>query len=83
MSKVMKHMLAVIALAAFTASGAYAVAADRTADEILKDLDATPVPKLDRCENRRPSLRPRIQSSNAKRRHQARRPDSRALQGRA
>ena len=46
MSRLMKHTLAFVAFAGLTASSALAIAADRTADEILKEL-ATVSPKLD------------------------------------
>ena len=49
MIKLMKHTFAVIAVAGFAASGGRALAADRTAAEILKDLDGVPVPKIDRA----------------------------------
>ena len=46
MSRLMKHTLAFVAFAGLTASSALAIAADRTADEILKEL-ASVSPKLD------------------------------------
>jgi thiol-disulfide isomerase/thioredoxin len=46
MSKVTNYALAFVAFAGLAASGAQAIAADRTADEILKEL-ATVSPKLD------------------------------------
>ena len=46
MSRLTKHTLAFVAFAGLSASGALAIAADRTADEILKEL-ATVSPKLD------------------------------------
>jgi thiol-disulfide isomerase/thioredoxin len=49
MSKIMKHLLVVLAVAGFAASGGQALAADRTADEILKEIDAAQLPKLDRA----------------------------------
>ncbi len=49
MSKVKKHVLASVALVGLAVSGVHAIAADRTADEILKELDGVPLPKLDRA----------------------------------
>jgi thiol-disulfide isomerase/thioredoxin len=54
MSKIAKQMLAVVALTAFTASGGQAIAADRSADEILKELDGVTLPKLDRAKTTDP-----------------------------
>ena len=47
MSKLAKHALVALVLGGFVGTGGWAVAADRTADEILKELDDTPIPKFD------------------------------------
>jgi thiol-disulfide isomerase/thioredoxin len=49
MSKVTKHIMAAVAIVGLTVCGTQAIAADRTADEILKELDGVPLPKLDRA----------------------------------
>ncbi len=49
MSKVTKHFLAAVAIVGLAVSGTQAIAADRTADEILKELDGNPLPTLDRA----------------------------------
>jgi thiol-disulfide isomerase/thioredoxin len=47
MSKLAKHALVALVLGGFAGTGGWAVAADRTADEILKELDGAPIPKFD------------------------------------
>ncbi len=47
MSKLAKYTLVALVLGGFAGTGGWAVAADRTADEIVKELESTPMPKLD------------------------------------
>ena len=65
MSRLTKHTLAFVAFAGLTASSAMAIAADRTADEILKEL-ATVSPKLDPAKANDPAAKRQYQMAMQK-----------------
>jgi thiol-disulfide isomerase/thioredoxin len=66
MRKITKHVLAGVALIAFAASGGQAIAADRTADEILKELDGVTIPKFDRAKSSDPAYGTEIRAAQQK-----------------